>query len=304
MNTGQQTEQSSPAYVLITAAYNEAAYIERVLESVIAQTVRPRKWIIVSDGSTDGTDEIVRGYADRHSFITLVVLSDKHTRRFAAQVNAIHAGCPLLKTVDYQYIGNLDADISFASDYFERLMAQMESDSTLGMAGGFIYEERHGGFQPRRTNNIRSVPFAVQLFKRSCFEAVGGYVPLPFGGSDWHAEVCARMKGWQVASIPELPVLHHRPTGSAQGLLSYRFKQGRMDSAMGSDPLFELFKCSKRLAEKPYIVGAFARLVGFSWSACLREEKPVSSDFIRFLRREQTTRLRQLFRRAGELAES
>jgi len=135
----------------------------------------------------------------------------------------------------------------------------------------------------------------VQLFKRACFESIGGYVPLPFGGSDWHAEVSARMKGWGVAAIQELPVFHHRKTGSAHGLITYSFKQGRMDSAFGSDSAFELIKCLKRVPEKPYIIGALARLAGFTWSACRREEKPVSSDFVQFLREEQNSRLKGLF---------
>ena len=282
------------AYVLATAAYNEEAYLEKVLDSVVSQTVRPKKWIIVSDGSTDRTDEVVQKYAGQYPFIQLLRITEEHPRNFAAQVNAINAGFARLKGMDYSYIGNLDADVSFGPSYFGELLGKFDQDRSLGLAGGAIFEEKGGEFRSRRSNSIRAVPHAVQLFRRECYEVFGGYLPLKYGGPDWHAEIVARMKGWGVESFPDLRVFHHRPTGTADRLSRHVFRQGCLDYSVGSYPLFEILKCIRRLRERPLITGAVIRLAGFAWSYCRREERQVPQEIVDFLRSEQKERLRAL----------
>jgi poly-beta-1,6-N-acetyl-D-glucosamine synthase len=285
-------------YVLATAAYNEEAFIERTLESVVAQTVRPEKWIIVSDGSTDRTDEIVGCYAAAHEFIQLQRITEAHPRNFAAQVHAINTGFSLLSCLEYDFIGNLDADITLAPTYFARLLEKFDADPGLGLAGGCIYEERNGGgYFPRRSNSTRSVAHALQLFRRECMDTLGAYAPLPYGGPDWHAEVCARMNGWRVESFPELRALHHRPTGNAEGKLRSWRRAGLMDFSMGTHPLFEVFKLARRLPERPAVIGAIVRLAAFLWAGCRGKDRPVAAQFVRFLRAEQMQRLRAFWSR-------
>ena len=293
MTTGRG--KSPVKYVLVTAAYNEEAYLQRLLVSVVQQTAPPLKWIIVSDGSTDRTDEVVESFASEHEFIQLHRVTEKHGRNFAAQVNAINLGFALLGGLDYDFIGNLDADISLEPTYFEKLLRELERDPQLGLAGGFIYEDTGTGFESRRGNSTRSVPHALQLFRRQCFDQLGGYLPLPYGGPDWHAEVSARMNGWRVEAFPALPAFHHRPTGTAGGLLGYWYRQGFMDYSLGSYPLFEIVKLGRRLQSKPYILGAVARFAGFVWAYCRGEARPASEEFVLFLRKEQKGRLRQMF---------
>ncbi|MGO8772929.1 MAG: glycosyltransferase [Terracidiphilus sp.] len=278
-------------YVLVTAAYNEAKLIERVLQSVVAQTVLPARWIVVSDGSTDRTDSIVNGYAKQYSFIQLLRLTTAHKRNFGAQVHAINEGCKELTSLKYEYIGNLDADVSFDSNYFAELTMRFERDPKLGLAGGFITEEQNGSFQSRKHNRIDSVAHAVQLFRRECFEAVGGYIPLKYGGPDWHAAVVARMKGWRVRSIPELPVRHHRPTGTADTWQRDCFRQGCMDFSLGSHPIFELIKCIRRLPDRPRLMGSLTRLSGFVWCYWTGQDREVPGEFVTFLRKEQMGRV-------------
>ena len=203
-------------FVLVTAAYNEEKFIDGVLQSVVRQSVLPAKWIVVSDGSTDATGTIVRGYAAKYPFIELLNLSNAHKRNFGAQVNAINEGCARLKSLKYRYIGNLDADISFDSGYFAELLKRFEENSQLGLAGGAITEEVRGSFRQRRHNSADSVAHTIQLFRRECFEAIDGYLPLRYGGPDWHAGVVARMRGWQVQSFDDLPVRHHRQQEQGQ----------------------------------------------------------------------------------------
>jgi glycosyltransferase involved in cell wall biosynthesis len=284
-------------YVLVTAAYNEEVYIEKVLRSVVSQSVLPKKWIVVSDGSTDRTDEIVRTYAERYEFIQLHRITERHDRNFAAQVHAINLGFAQLRGMEYDYIGNLDADISLECTYFARLLRRFEMDTHLGLAGGSIYEESHGQFRYRKNNNLRSVAHGVQMFRRECLKALGGYVPLPYGGPDWHAEVTARMNGWRVEAFADLPAFHHRPTGTAAGLLRYWYRQGLMDFSLGSHPLFEVVKVATRVPRRPYVLGAFARLLGFVWAHCSGDRRPVSGEFVQFLRNEQKKRLRYWLRK-------
>jgi glycosyltransferase involved in cell wall biosynthesis len=294
MSEPAASSNSEPRYVLVTAAYNEEAYIEKVVEAVAAQSAPPVRWIIVSDASTDRTDEIVEKYAQQYKFIQLRRITTPHARNFAAQVNAINMGFAAASDVEFDYIGNLDSDVSFESTYFARLLEKFRDDPQLGLAGGFICEDRGGVFRPRRTNNLRSVPHAVQLFRRACFEALRGYVPLPYGGPDWHAEVRCRMNGWRVRSFADLPVLHHRASGGAGGRLRSWFRQGLMDFSLGSHPVFELARLARRIPSRPYVLGAGARLCGFTWAYCSGKKRTVPDEFVKFLRAEELQRLRRL----------
>src|SRR5438445_9545733 len=164
-------------YVLITPAWNEARFIERTITSVLRQTVRPAKWVIVSDGSVDGTDDIVSRYASEHQWIELLRLPERSERHFAGKVGAFNAGYASLKDLEYDLIANLDADISFDEDYFAFLVSKFVENPTLGV-GGTPYRE---GEKPRydyRFTSIEDVSGACQMFRREGFEAIGGYRPL------------------------------------------------------------------------------------------------------------------------------
>ena len=279
------------SYALVTAAYNEENYITRALESVTAQTVKPAKWIIVNDGSSDRTAEIVRQYAAQNSFIELCNIVEDHPRNLTAQVHAINRGFSQLKDGDYDFIGNLDADVSFGPTYFEKLLAKFAADPLLGLGGGYIYEEEDGKFQPRRGNNLTSVAHAVQLFRRECLDTLGGYKPFSWAGADWYAEVSLRKEGWHVQSFADLQVDHHRPTGKGFGLLRYWYRGGIMDYYLGTHPLFEVFRLVRRIGSKPYVVGAAVRTAAFAWATISGAEREVTPEFMSYLRQEQMGRL-------------
>jgi poly-beta-1,6-N-acetyl-D-glucosamine synthase len=278
-------------YVVVTAAWNEEQYIGRLLASMVAQTVLPLRWVIVSDGSTDRTDEIIEGYSKQHSFVRLHRITEDHPRNWSAQVNAINTGFSQMNDVEYDFAGNLDADIAFDACYFEKLLEKFDQNANLGVGGGYVCEEQRGTFKPRRSNNLRSVPHAIQLFRAQCLGELGGYVALPYGGPDWHAEVRSRMNGWQVQSFADLPVRHYRPTGGAEGGLRSSYRMGLMDFALGSHPIFELAKLTRRLGSRPYFLGAFIRLCGYVGGFVRREKRPVSKEFVDYLRKEELRRL-------------
>jgi biofilm PGA synthesis N-glycosyltransferase PgaC len=278
-------------YVLVTAAYNEEANIGTTIDSMLSQHMLPKCWIIISDGSTDRTDEIVSAYLPQNAFMRFIKVARKSGRSFGAKVRALNCGVERLKPLAFTFIGNLDADVSVEPQYFKSLMDRFRQDPALGVAGGFVYEEKHGVFRNRKVNRAYSVAHAAQLVRRECYENIGGYAALAHGGEDWHAQTSARMLGWRAEAFPDLHIYHHRHTGEADNLLRHRFRQGRMDYSLGSDPLFETLKCLERMADKPIIAGGCARLAGFVWSAMCREERPVSDNFVRFLRSEQRGRL-------------
>ena len=284
------------SYALVTAAYNEEKYIEKTLEAVVAQTMTPRRWVIVNDGSADRTEEIIQGYADQYGFIKIHTITDDHPRNLTAQVHAINLGFSKLGGINCDFIGNLDADICIEPTYFEDLLAKFGSDPRLGLAGGFICEDEGKGFQSRKSNTVTSVAHAVQMFRRECLEGLGGYKPFTWAGADWYAEVTLRMEGWHVRSFPDLKAYHNRPTGKGFGRLRYSYRGGVMDYYMGSHPLFECVKILRRLPQKPYVVGALTRLLGFAWAHCTRQSRQVPSDFFAFLRQEQINRLRTQLR--------
>ena len=291
MSTSYQSDAGARTYALVTAAYNEEKYIDKVIQSVISQTRPPRKWIIVNDGSTDRTDEIVQRYVAHYPFIEVVRITKDHPRNFTAQVNAINLGFSLLKNTDCAFIGNLDADITLDPDYFARVLDKFAEDPALGLSGGYIYEEQNGEFRRRAANSISSVAHAVQCFRRECLSLLGGYPSFSWCGADTFAEVRLRMLGWKVESISALPAYHHRPTGGGFGAVRYRFRGGLMDHYLGTHPLFEVFRVVRRLGAKPYVVGGLVRMAGFVWAYCKGAKREVSPEFMAFLRAEQLQRL-------------
>lgn len=290
---------ASHRYVLMTAAHNEEATIEGTIKSIVCQNILPTRWVIVSDASTDKTDDIIQEYAQRFSFIRYVRITRPPGRNFGSKVLALQSGSKLLAECELDFIGNVDADVSLEPSYFQDLLAQFDRRPRLGLAGGFFFEEEGGEFKSRRGNRRYSVTHAAQLVRRECYEDIGGYAVLEYGGEDWHAETTARMKGWEIEAFPDLKIFHHRHTGTAGSLLRYKFRQGRMDYAFGSVPQFEILKCLLRVPDKPFLIGCIARLTGFAWSCIRRDRRPVSDEFVAFMRSEQKARLASLFTRAN-----
>ena len=283
-------------YVLVTPARNEADYIESTLKSVVAQTIAPSKWVIVSDGSTDGTDGIVERYAKKHAYIEFVARVAGTGRDFGSKVFAFNAGFERLGGTDYSYIGNLDADISLDPDYFERLLQRFSERPRLGIGGGAIFESVGGEYRARCGNRIRSVAGAVQLFRKECFQEIGGYSPIETGGIDTLAEVTAAMLEWEVESFPDLMVRHHRTTSTAlgSGSISVNLRAGRRDYALGNHPLYQLCKSFGRLSHRPIIIASYFQLVGYFWAALGNDRVAVPDDVYRYLRKEQLARLREV----------
>jgi poly-beta-1,6-N-acetyl-D-glucosamine synthase len=302
-SVGVATEkQSLPKYVLITPARNEEAFIEKTLESVIHQTHLPLKWVIINDGSTDGTASRVEPYLAKYDWIQLVNLPPRRERNFAAKVNAFNKGQELVKGLDYEIVGNLDSDVSLDPDHFEFLMNRFREDQRLGVAGTVFREE--GGYNSG-TDSLEGqfyVSGQCQMFRRECFDEIGGYFANKAGGIDWIAVTTARMIGWKTRSFREKSFFHHRRLGTAErSAFAASFSYGEKDYYLGGHPLWELFRVAFRATKRPYLVEGVGLGLGYAWAALRRLERPISKDLVAFHRREQMRKLQAILKRVFTL---
>jgi len=279
-------------YILITSARNEADFIEDTIKSVISQTILPITWIIVNDHSIDRTEEIIRKYMNDYSFIRLLNLEGNFQRNFASKVFAIKKAFDVVKDLSFEFIGILDADITFQNNYYELIMEEFGKDQKLGIAGG--------GFFDIYDNKKFKIPYspymvrgAVQLFRRECYENIGGFLPLQWGGEDTIACATARMNGWKINTFEELSVLHHRKTGSVgENLVQINIHLGKRDYHRGLIPLAQLSKSLSRIKERPFLLGSILQIFGY-WTSKLKGEKLIlDENLIEFIKREQKKRIK------------
>lgn len=289
-------------YVLITPARDEAAFIRQTLEAVVAQTARPLKWVIVSDGSTDGTDEIVKEFAAREKWIELVRMPERKERHFGGKVMAFNAGLERMAGLNYGVIGNLDGDSTFGPDYIEYLLGQFQRNPRLGVAGTNYVEDKWDQALKHdyRYSNIEDVTGQCQLFRRECFEAIGGYKPSRNGGVDIIATVSARMHGWETRVFTGRVLMHHRQQGTAKANRFFvEFHNGRKHYMFGSCAAYELTRAVYRMTKKPVLLGGALLFVGYV-CGLLRGARIVSPEMARFRKIEQLKRLSKIVRNMFE----
>jgi hypothetical protein len=285
-------------YVLVTPARNEETFIEGTIRSVVSQTIRPSKWVIVSDGSTDGTDAIVQRYAKAHTWIELLRMPEHRDRTFAAKAMCFNAGYAQVQSGDFDLIGNLDADITFEPDYYEFLLGKFAERPRLGVAGTPFIEDasqpQHHSYA-HKFADLDHVSGACQMFRRTCFAEIGGYTPIKGGGIDWVAVTTARMRGWQTRTFVEKTCVHHRPMGTAsRGHLRARFQHGQEDYYVGGHPLWQVLRSTFHMKEQPFVLGGLCLILGYFWAMAKKMQRPVSPELIAFRRAEQMMRLRQI----------
>jgi biofilm PGA synthesis N-glycosyltransferase PgaC len=287
------------SYVLITPARNEAEYIELTLKSVVAQTLRPLKWVIVSDGSTDGTDELVRKYAETNPWIELVQMPERKERHFAGKALAVGAGYARMAGLNHEVIGNLDADVSFDPDYFSFLMDRFAENPKLGV-GGTAFREGNLSYNYEFVG-IEHVSGMCQMFRRECYEAIGGYPAIRSGGIDLIAVLSARARGWETRTFVEKTFDHHRTQGGALHTgLRERLHMGRKDYLLGNHPMWEIFRGVYQMKHKPYLVGGFLVLASYWWNLIRGVKRTIPDELMEIRRNDQMKRLKlAMHRRFG-----
>jgi len=276
-------------YVIVTPVRDEEEHLEATIASVTAQTIRPVEWVIVNDGSTDRTGEIIDRHSAQSPWIRAVHRPNRGFRKAGGGVmEAFYDGYDALRCDDWEFIVKLDGDLSFSREYFEKCFERFRESPRLGIGGGEIYHDL-GGKLKLESNPKFHVRGATKIYRRACWEAIGGL----WRASGWDTidEVRANMLGWSTGSFEDLRLVHHRLTGTADGLLRDRLKYGSVCFTCGYHPLFVLARCAYRLARKPYIIGSFAILYGYLKGYFLHMPRVNDKQFIQYVRAQQLRRL-------------
>jgi len=277
-------------YVVVTPVRDEEKHVASTIESMVRQTVRPLEWIIVNDGSSDGTGRIIDEYAARYPWIRAVHRGNRGFRKSGGGVvEAFNDGLRLVERGDWEFVVKLDGDLAFEPDYFEQCFAIFEREPKLGVGGGVIcYVDEDGSktFEPTPAFHVRG---ATKIYRREVWEAIGGFWPAP--GWDTIDEVKANMLGWSTRSFDGLHLVHRRVTGSADGWLGGWVKNGRANYISGYHPLFMLAKCTANLVKRPRVWGALALMYGFVSGYVKGVPQVDDPRMIRYLRTQQMNRL-------------
>ena len=289
-------------YLLISPCRDEAKFMRRTLDSVLAQSIPPARWVIVDDGSTDETPRIVSEYAARHEWIRIVTRRDRGKRAVGPGViDAFYAGYETVKPDDFDYLCKLDLDLELPPRYFEILMQRMAANPRIGTCSGKAYfEGTNGRLVDEGVGDEMSLG-ASKFYRTACFQEIGGFErEVMWDGIDCHR---CRMKGWTACSWdePELRFIHLRPMGSSQrGIYVGRMRHGFGQYFMGTGLLFMAASALSRINRKPYVLGSLAMMWGWIRSALARERRYEDKEFRNFLRRYQRRALRVGKQRAIE----
>lgn len=295
---------TSPSILVISPVKDEAEFLERTIASMVAQTCRPSRWVIVNDGSADRTGEIADAAAAEHPWISVL-----HRPRGAARrvgpgvVEAFYAGLECYPLSDFEYVCKLDGDLEFSPLYFATLMERFAANPRLGTISGKCLVRVGGRVVPERTGDGFSHGVA-KLYRRECFEQIGGFVrEVMWDGIDCHR---CRMLGWEAVSDadPELAILHLRQMGSSHRSVYHgRLRWGRGQYFMGTHPLYLLGIAAYRMAERPWVLGGACILLGYLGAWVSGHRRYGDAAFRRHLHewqfRELRDRLLAPFRRRG-----
>lgn len=282
---------SSASYVVISPVRNEAEHLPGTIQSMVAQTIHPDRWIVVDDGSTDATAELARRASVDHPWIQLRQRPDRGFRQAGGGViDAFYDGYQSVAGQPWSFVVKFDGDLSFAPDYFERCFARFAAQPRLGIGGGLVCNLKAGALVEESSVDPQfHVRGATKIYRRECWEAIGGLLRAP--GWDTLDEVKANMLGWTTETFRDIPILHHRPAGGAYGTWPNLVKNGLANYIAGYHPLFMFVKCLRRLLVKPYGIGGLGLFAGFLGGYLRRVPRVPDPELIRYFRRQQLNRL-------------
>jgi glycosyltransferase involved in cell wall biosynthesis len=280
-----------PRYIVITPARNEQDHIGHTIRSMAGQICRPVLWVIVNDGSTDRTAEIIDAAAREYSWILPVHRTDRGFRQQGGGViEAFYDGYEHVQSRPWDFLVKFDADLSFEPDYLERCLQKFAEDPRLGVGGGLICQQVDGDLVCESPGDPAfHVRGATKIYRRDCWKAIGGLLQSP--GWDTIDELKANMLGWTTRSFKDVPLQHHRYTGTADGTWKNYVKFGHANYITGYHPLFMALKCLKRSVQKPYLVGAAGLWWGFCRGYVRRVAQVDDPELIHYVRRQQLNKL-------------
>lgn len=294
-------------YLLISPCRDEAQYMQRTLDSVLAQTVRPALWVIVDDGSSDASPAILAQHAQAHDFIRVVTRRDRGRRSVGPGViDAFYAGLETIELSAFDFLVKFDLDLELPPTYFEELIRRMDADPRLGTCSGkpYFVHPRTGDLESEKCGDEMSVGM-TKFYRRECFEEIGGFVrEVMWDGIDCHR---CRMLGWKACSWddPELRFTHLRPMGTShKGWWTGRMRHGAGQYFMGTGLAYMTVSSLYRMTRPPILLGGLAMWWGFVKAMLQRRPRYGDLQFRRFLRRYQRQCLLKGKRRATELLDA
>jgi glycosyltransferase involved in cell wall biosynthesis len=281
---------------IISPVRDEAQFVRKTLDAMLAQTVQPQEWLFVDDGSTDDTRSIIESYANEHPWIRVISRDNRGFRQLGSGViAAFNFGRAKLENQDYRYIAKLDGDMSFPPKYLEVMLAKLESDPQLAAVSGKVFRPKKGGFVEEFIID-EMVAGQFKLYKRAAFDDIGGFTQtILWDGIDIHR---CRMKGYRTLSFryEDARLIHHRLMGSSDSsVFKGRVRLGRGIWFMGYHPLYAIASGLFRMHERPYVIGGLIIVANYFYAAMRREPQFEDRAFISELRRWQLQRLRHWF---------
>ena len=279
-------------YVIISPVRNEENFIKTTIESVINQTITPDEWIIVNDGSTDNTAEIIKTYTEKYSWIKLFNQSDRgYYYPGTGIIRVVQFGFDQLSVKDWDFVVKLDCDISIENQYFEKLLSEFKQNPKLGIASGSIYLRE--GNKEIKENSQPDHPWgASKIYRRECFKVINGWKAIP--GWDLADLLTAQMNGWETRCFDEYKIYHFRQTGMRRtGITNGRFLWGRFQYRYGYSLLYIFLKSIIWLKQPPFIIGGIGIFTGYIYAAIRGEEKLFDPEMRKFLRKKHRNYLKQ-----------
>ena len=286
--------------LIISPVRNEAAHIELVARGMERQSRPPDLWLLVDDGSDDGTPELLREIASRLPYVRVLSTPPSFTRDTGdrhAVAAAPRAFNWALRTVDpegFTHLGKLDGDIELPPDYFARLLGEFDRDRSLGVGGGIVAELVGSDWRPQRAapHHVRG---ALKLYRRECFEAIGGIQErLGWDGID---QTYARMRGYRTRSFGDNVARHHRPLGTADGAWRGMVRRGETHYQLGFSLPWVVLRAVRMCATRPVLKRGSAFLWGYLKAARQDAPRVEDQEYLRFVRRDELRRMRQVLRR-------
>lgn len=282
----------NPRYIVITPARNEEENIGHTIQSMAAQTILPAAWVIVNDGSTDRTAALIDAASKAHPWIIPVHRADRGFRQQGGGVvQAFNDGFARVASEPWDFLIKFDADLSFEPDYFARCFQKFTDDPTLGIGGGMISHPVNGVLVSESPGDPAfHVRGATKIYRRACWDVLGGLLQAP--GWDTIDELKANMLGWRTRSFPDIPIQHHRYTGTVDGTWKNAVKFGLANYITGYHPLFMFLKCARRATKRPIVIGALGLWWGFCKGYINRVAQVQDRALIRYVRQQQLNKLR------------
>jgi glycosyltransferase involved in cell wall biosynthesis len=283
-----------PKYFVITPVRDEANNITKTIDSMVNQTILPKEWIIINDGSIDSTPQIINSASKNFDWIKVVHRSNRGYRKPGGGViEAFYDGYNKSTTTEWDFLVKLDGDLSFSYHYFEKCLEYFFKDPKLGIGGGAVYQRENDRLV---IDSKGDPPFhvrgATKIYRKSCWQQIEPLVKYP--GWDTIDEVRANMLGWRTYTFKDIKIIQHKPTGSADGTVPNWKKNGLANYITGYHPIFMIAKCIKRAFERPFLVASASLLAGFCHGYLMRIPQMGGRDAIRYLRQQQLRRLLML----------